>query len=269
MVDRWGDMTELRALGEGLADAKKARVATFNRVERGGTKFDSAVGDRMKKLAQEHEDRYKEYLLEVYGYAVPDHVRKWAADIPGLGSGLLFPRIISVIGNPRVAIPMTRAKAGGKLVLVPDGEPYARTPRQLWQYCGCGDPMTNPRSDILGHSPTQEDKLRGGKRTTARPLLRTFSDITVRMHGRSEAIASGKYYQEFVAARTEAEAKVHTRQCQNKKRPPFAPDGCGTVQHPEWGAPGSPWRAGHMNAHAHRMMQKEFLLDLWVACGEQ
>ncbi|HXJ71724.1 MAG TPA: hypothetical protein VNM37_02685, partial [Candidatus Dormibacteraeota bacterium] len=66
----------------------------------------------------------------------------------------------------------------------------------------------------------------------------------------------------------EAAENRHVRQCQNKARPPMSPNGCGTFAHPERGAPGSLWRPGHINMHAHRIVHKELLRDLWVVSGE-
>ena len=268
MTEKWGNVLELRAVSECLTDAKKARVSADNRAERGGV---GDLFDREPIAGPAHalEEAYKKMLLNRYEEIVPAHVRAWAETIPGLASGPLFPRMIGVIGDPRTAVPYRRDKDDkGKMILVPDGDPYPRTVRQLWQYCGCGDPRTRPVQMVLGHSPSQAEKLRGGRRTTVLPLLRTFSDYTVRMHNRSDAVRNGPYYATYLAAKADAESNVHEFTCQNKKRPPFGSDGCGTVLHPEWGEPGSPWRPGHVNAHGHRLVWKAFLKDLWVACGE-
>lgn len=279
MSEEWGDLGQLRVLGECLADAKKARVSAENRAKRG---YLIAAGDsdiqraeaalqteRIVAPARKLEEAYAAELLEAYKFVVPDHVRAWAADIPGLASGTRFPRIIAATGHPRVAEPKAwGTDAKGKKAAVAAGDPFERTLRQFWQYCGCGDPMTNPRGDILGHSPTREDKLRGGKRETVRPLLYDFTSYLVRMHTTNEKVAQSWLYQAFEQARKQAEQKVHARQCQNKARPPMAPNGCGTVAHPEWGEPGSPWRPGHCNMHAHRIAQKEFLRQLWIEAGK-
>ena len=255
----WGDLTSFRTITEGLADAIKARTATENRVKRGGGAVDTVQARVLIQLDRDKEARYREMLQAVYETQVPEHVRAWAAGIPGLASGELFPRILGTLGHPRIAIPY---KWEGNMP-VPAGDPYERTLRQLWQFSGCGDPGTIPRGDILGHSPTREDKLRGGKLTVLRPLLYTFTSYIVRMHTRSPEIADSMYYKYLTEAKAAAQGKVHQRQCQNKHRPPLRPNGCGTVLHPEWGAPGSPWRPGHVDMHAHRVTQKELLRQLW------
>lgn len=254
----WGDLTWFRAASEGLSDAKKARIATVNRVKRGGTS-DAIQAGRMIKLAEGTEKEYKQILMEQYRNQVPQHVRDWAAAIPCLGTGALFPRILGLLGHPRVAIPwMWENKT-----LVSAGPPFERSLRQLWQYAGCGDPLRVPRKNM-----SREELLACGKRTVIRPLLYTFSSSLVRMHRRSEAVAESRYYKLLTAAKEEAGSRTHAIQCQNHKPPPMRSNGCGTVLHPEWGAPGSPWRPGHIDMHAHRIIAKEFLRDLWVISGE-
>jgi hypothetical protein len=216
--------------------------------------------------------------MDEYRRAVPEHIRDWAVAIPGLATGELFPRIIATLGDPRTATPYTWEDGAQAPT---QGEPYQRSLRQLWQYAGAGDSDMVPRADILGHSPSREEKLAAGKRTQLRPLLYTFSTSLVmaatpvtkegsKFQGRprSQAAADSRYFQVFMEAKAAAADKRHHRQCQNKKRPPMKPNGCGTVMHPEWGAPGSLWRPGHAMMHAHRMVHKEFLRDLWVVAGQ-
>jgi len=270
MSRAWGNIADLRMAAETLADAKKARISADNRVKRGRTVGCQLEAAEILDPAKFLEEQYKGVLLSQYQATVPEHIRKWAECIPGLASGPLFARMLGVIGNPRIATPYRREKEDGKVILVADGKPYERTVRQLWQYCGCGDPRTIPTRSILGESPTQEQLLRGGQRTTMLPLLYTFSSYLVLQHTRSEAVADSKYYLTYVGAKADCEllGRVHEFECRNRKRPPMGPNGCGTSLHPEWGAPGSPWRPGHINAHAHRLVWKAFLKDLWIISGE-
>jgi len=272
----WGDLTRFRVYAECLTDAKKNRVSTENRVLRGGT-WEEGMAEEVLAVARSQETSYERMLLSAYQRLVPQEVQNWAKGIPGIASGELFARLLGTLGHPRVAIPMRWEGSD----LVPDGPPRHRTVRQLWSYCGCGDPLRNPRKDILGHSPTREDVLAGGKRNTVRPLLFMFTSYLVRAHTRSEAVGSSEFYQLLAATKTAARGheedcskgtwptecagthKVHQRQCQNKSIPPNRPNGCGTVAHPEWGAPGSPWRPGHIDMHAHRIVAKAFLKELW------
>lgn len=273
MTTPWGDLAWLRTVAEGLSDAVKARIATENRVKRGGLDKAPAyidgelVADRMVREARELEEHYRGMLRGLYETQVPRHVRDWAEHTPGIGSGDLFPHLIGLLGHPRIAVPY---RWEGK-ELVPAGEPYERSLRQLWQYAGCGDPDEPKwiwqRAKDRGGEITREDKLRAGKRTVIRPRLFTFSSYLVRQHTRSEAVASSHYYKVFVEAKLAAQGRVHSRPCRNRKVPPMRSNGCGTSANPEWGEIGSPWRPGHIDMHAHRIVHKEFLRDLWVISG--
>lgn len=260
MPDEWGSMATLRSLGEGLTDAKKIRIATFNRVERGNMAQGEIAG-LMKKNATDTEEFYIRQIQVEYRKVVPLRVQKWAADIPGLKTGALFPRIIASMGNPRIASPEKWGVVDGRKTVIPDGEPYERGVRQLWSYCGCGDPERTPSANM-----TREELLACGKRRVIGPLLFSWTSYLVRMHGRSEEVGSSAYYRFFEEVKAASQAKFHSRECRNRSfRPPYT--GCGTVAHPEWGAIGSPWRPGHINMHAHRVLRKRFLRDLWEVSG--
>lgn len=279
MSEEWGDLTALRASAESLADAIDLRIATENRVRRGGTfdQFDQehGIGAQILASAKDHEAACRRMLQSTYEECVPDRVRGWAKGVPGLASGETFPRLIGLLGNPRVATPWTWDTSGPKRVLVPAGDPYERGIRQLWSYCGCGDPQRKPTAGM-----SQEELLACGKRTIIRPVLFTFSSYLLRAGSpvtkedskkfgqpMSQDVADSKYYKLFAQARADGQGKVHQDTCRNKKRPPMKPNGCGTVAHPEWGEPGSPWRPGHALAHAHRVTGKELLKDLWEVSG--
>jgi hypothetical protein len=255
----WGDLTRFRVYAECLTDAKQSRVATENRIERGGT-WEESMAEEIIAIDRGREQAYGKMLLSAYQVLVPEHVQDWARGVPGLASGELFARILGGIGHPRVAIPLRWEGSD----LIPAGPPFERTLRQLWSYCGIGDPRRNPRKDILGHSPTREDVLAGGKRTTVRPLLHTFTSYVVRSHTRSETVRNSAFWMLYEKTKEESQGKTHQWQCQNKAIPPMRSNGCGTVAHPEWGAPGSVWRPGHIDMHAQRLMAKELLRQIWV-----
>lgn len=257
-VAGWGNLAFLRMSVEGLMDAKKARTSAVNRAKRGGV-ADVYQQEMLTAPAIGLEAAYETMLLDAYRQTVPTVIQDWAAQIPGLASGTLFPSIIALIGNPRQAVPY---KWEGR-DLIADGDPYARSLRQFWQFCGCGDPMNAPK---FVKSPTREQKLSMGKRTTLRPRLFTFTSYLQRQSGNPN-VAGSKYAKLLAEAKAAGLTKVHDVQCQNKKVPPMSPNGCGTVAHPEWGAPGSAWRPGHAQAHSHRIAAKEFLRDLWEVAG--
>lgn len=436
----WGDVRSLRMAAEGVADAIKKRTGTMNRVRSGMADLMTSEQPTKKEIENHPlvqidlraENAARDLLQSLYVQNVPLKVREWAASVPILKSGELFPRICGMTGNPRLAIPLRMEGTGKGRKAIPDGEPYWRECRCLcdncalarkdpdtdgglhcrvrssacsglrdfWQWCGCGDPERFPRTaaelkelgvqviglnievgdyvdegDIIlslkggkgiGDVPSpvagivtsiavqagsswvkegdeicqvspihlteardqtgqaihrtgsmlhaaihrteanpdtanlaaeaitntandrteanlltipvlvpdlgefgiikpQEYLLSMGKRTTVRPLLRAFSNQLLMNSARSQDIKDSEFWKIFTEARTSAEAKVHTRTCRNKKIPPMSPNGCGTSAHPEWGEPGSPWRDGHKNAHAHRVLQKEMLRMFWEA----
>lgn len=267
-VRTWGNLAFLRMSVEGLLDAKKARTSAVNRAERGGV-ADKYQQEMLAAPAKALEAAYEKMLLDAYRTTVPTVLQDWAADIPGIASGTLFPSIIALIGNPRQAVPykwVPGKEVGSKeaRVLVVDGDPYQRTVRQLWQWAGCGDPMVAPK--FVSTKDDQSAKLRMGKRTTLRPRLYTFTSYLMRQKG-NENVAGSKYCKLLLESWEDGKTKTHAVQCQNKKRPPLTPNGCGTAAHPEWGEPGSTWRPGHALAHAHRIVQKELLRDLWEVAG--
>lgn len=272
MSESWGDLAMLRAAAESLTDLIRTRVAAENRALRGGAAADSAVRDRLVAIPRDAEQEGRDFLFALYTDTVPDRIRGWAGGIPGLASGEVFPRLMGLIGDPRIAIPWKWEQADGKRQLVSAGDPYDRSLRQLWQWCGCGDPQKKPESGM-----SQEQLLACGKRTVVRPLLYAFSSYIARS-GRvvtkegskklgmpvSQTVADSRYFRIFAEQKDYGLTRTHEWQCQNHKRPPLHPSGCGTVAHREWGEPGSPWRPGHAEAHAHRIVAKELLRDLWI-----
>lgn len=267
--ESWGDMAQLRVAVEGLLAAKQMRVGAVNRAERGGI-ADAVQQERIIGPARELEKSYGRQLIETYRATVPAMVQDWAAGIPGLASGELFPSIIGLIGNPRVAQPYhwETDKPGSKNARdLVAGEPYDRTLPQFLAWCGIGDPYRRPGLMAQpGETLTQEQRLSMGKRNTLRPRLYTFTEIVQKGKG-NENIASSKYGILLAKSKEAGLAKVHTVECRNRNRPPLGSNGCGIVAHPEWGAVGSPWRKGHAQAHAFRVVQRQFLADLFDVAG--
>lgn len=273
----WPGTAELRMAAQSLDDAIQNRIRTQNRLSHEEMSLDADLSKAMLASVEGHENAMRVLLREVYEQRVPGFIRIWAAEVPGLATGALFPRIVGIIGNPQTAIPYKWSEDGKQIVR--DGPPRLRTVRQLWQWGGAGDPFHQPYSDVLGHPVTQADKLRAGKRTQLRPLLYAWSSSLMRSatpvtkegsarfgQPMSQVAADSKYWAMFQDARKAAESKKHRRFCKNRKRAPWS-NGCGTVAHPEWGEEGSPWRPGHQLAHAHRIVQKELLRDYWRVAG--
>jgi hypothetical protein len=274
----WGNLTALRTCAEIVTDKKGQRIADENRALRGGAAIDADHQQRLCAIARRAEADAEDLLMEVYESEVPAYVREWAASVPGLGSGITFPRLVGMIGNPHIAIPYEwQRNKDGKRELVQAGPPYERSVRQLWQWCGCGDPECKPAAGM-----SQEQLLRCGKLRSVRPVLRNFTD-TLSRSGRpvsredspkfgqpkSQLVADSEYFKILDAAKQQGLTRVHQWPCHNKHIPPMKPNGCGITQHREWGEPGSQWRPGHAEGHAARVTAKAFLKDFWQITNEQ
>jgi hypothetical protein len=274
----WGDLPALRATAESLTDIIQMRVSVENRVLRGGAAFDAEARDRLLGMSRGAESEARNLLHAVYTDVVPQEIRDWAAEIPGLASGEVFPRLIGLIGNPLIAIPYKwEVPEKGPRQLVQAGEPYERSLRELLAWCGCGDAARVPTAGM-----SQEELLACGRRTVIRPIMHGFSSYIARA-GRpitketsprrgepmNQAAADSRYFKVFIGAKEDGLTKRHATACKNHKRPPQHSDGCGTTAHPEWGEIGSPWRPGHAEGHAHRMVHKKLLADLWIQAGGQ
>lgn len=293
--DQWGDMGQLRVAAENLADAIELRTRVHNRIRSGSADGPIllasgnlvGIGEKLTeaeirqhpigKAVLSFENTSRENLQDQYTQSVPEFVREWASEVPILKSGELFPRIVAMTGNPVHAIPLKMEGEGKDRAAVPDGEPYERSLRQFWQWCGRGDP------DLVAAKGDQETLLKMGKIKTVSPLLFAFSRQLVMASAKSETVRDCGLYRHYLVALDEARGhggkceavgkwpyacavthKRHYKVCRNKHIPPLSPNGCGIGTNPEWGEPGSPWRPGHVNMHGHRIVQKELLRDLWA-----
>ena len=146
-------------------------------------------------------------------------------------------------------------KQGARL-LAATGNPYwndlydrpRRGPAELWAYCGL--------HVVDGHRPRRKKGVQANWNSTAKMRAFLVAESCIKS-------PTSPYRVVYDEARAKAETKTHTAQCQNSKRPPMKSNGCGTQANPEWGAPGSSWRAGHQHQYALGIVAKEILKDLW------
>lgn len=113
------------------------------------------------------------------------------------------------------------------------GEPFVRTPIQLWAYCGIGKPGRRTANI------TQEEALSFGK-----PLLKC------RMRLIAECLIKANnptYRAIYDSEKVKVSTRNHADKCPQCKA-----------------KAGDPWRKGHQHAHALRVVAKRFLLDLWL-----
>lgn len=156
------DLLTLRVYAEVFEDLQKQRIATVNRMERGGIDpaFMEAVTDRLHAA----ENEAGKVMRKCYRSAVPASVRAWQEGSIGIGEHLLA-RLIGTIGHPVHTTVYEWDGDGSERVLVEVGE-MDRSVSQLWSYCGHGDPlrrrakgmtkedaaaMGNPRAKMVVH----------------------------------------------------------------------------------------------------------------------
>ncbi len=150
-------------------------------------------------------------------------------------------RLLGVIGDPTCYVNQ-------------DGETVQRMVSSLWHYCG--------------YAPGFDKHKRGEQGSynpTARKVLHNIAAPIIKLRGQP-------YRDIYDARKAATEGRVHAEPCKNSVKPiagkPAGSNGCGTQEHPEWGAIGSPWRPEHKNKDAMRVMMKMFLRDLWLAAHE-
>lgn len=178
----------------------------------------------------------------------------FAQGVPGLGAKQ-FGRLLGVIGDPYIVAERDTDEG----VTIPA---HPRNVAKLWALCGHGDPerkpfkgMTQPDAKALG-SPAAKKRVR----LIAMQALKYSGKKTKK----GVVTAHSPYCDLYYEYRARYEGTVHAKQCQNHKPRWASPNGCGTSDHPEWGAPGSPLRDGHVHSNALRLVGKQFLKDLWL-----
>lgn len=131
--------TRLRLWAEMHYDAEKVRIATTNRVGSATVHPDLYAYVEQVRASEAWSERA---LIEEARDTAP-HVMQWVKETHGLGPKTMA-RLLGVLGHPVHAQPYHWKGVGKKRVVVAD-EPFDRTLRQLWSYCGVGDPERRPR----------------------------------------------------------------------------------------------------------------------------
>lgn len=172
-------------------------------------------------------------------------------------------RLLGVLGDPYVRPAMKTAD--GRI------DPMrARTVSELWAYSGLHVIATETGGAAPRRQKGQRANWSGAAKTKA--ILIATSCVKQRdtaCRALQEEIPSAHepvclcspYRLLYDRARANVAERVHHAECRNRSR--ITPNGCGTREHPEWGAPGSLWRPGHQKQHAVRVVAKEILKDLW------
>lgn len=219
-----------------------------------------ALGDKPSKsvgCCQEHDaERNLTRALRAHPLG------PWVKQQKGIGEKQ-GARLLGVLGDPYVRPAMKTAD--GQI------EPMrARTVSELWAYSG----LHVVEVETGGVAPRRQK----GQRANWSGAAKVKAILVAMSCVKQRDAACGKFQQEtpylhasgcgcsayrlvYDRARANVADRVHHSECRNRSR--ITPNGCGTREHPEWGAPGSPWRPGHQQQHAIRVVAKEILKDLW------
>lgn len=222
----------------------------------------AALGDKPSKVVgccQEH-DAERNLTRALRTHPLGPWIR--SKDQKGIGEKQ-GARLLGVIGDPYVR-PAMKTDDGRV-------EPMrARTVSELWAYCGLHVVATETGGVAPRRQKGQQANWSGSAKVKAiliamsckkqrDPACGALQEAKPFAH--VPGCSCGPYRLLYERARANCAERVHHVECRNRSR--ITPNGCGTREHPQWGAPGSPWRAGHQEQHAVRVVAKEILKDLW------
>lgn len=217
----------LRVWAEMFFDVQKARCACDNRAERGEVVKDEYIAQLA--MLKEAEHKMGLGLVNCYRRVVPKPIRDWQKASIGIGEHALA-RLLGQLGHPAIALPKHWEETPNgehKRILVAD-EPYVRTLRQLWAYCGHGDSERKRRKDM-----DQADALAMGSPSCKMILHQLLAAPCIRYQG------------------TEYHGRSPYRDVYDSRR-------ATTVDREDW-------TDGHKHNDALRVTGKEILRDLWLA----
>ena len=225
---------ELRIWAEMFEDAMQQRIAANNRAERGGV--DPTVYAAYTDALQKAENVCALEMRRCYRRVVPESIRTWQKNTHGLGEHGIA-RLLGHLGHPRIATPHHWEGTGSARTLIAD-EPFERTIGQLWQYCGHG------RAERKWKGMTAAELAAQGS-----PALKMIVHIIAECTMKQKASPYRVVYDDI---KTKCADKTHSVECVR----------CGPSGKPA--QPGTPWKPGHIHAHALRITGKEILRDLWL-----
>ncbi len=236
--------TEVRVVARQFQDTQQARIRAENRY-RSATKRDEHIDPSFTEpflLMQQAEDMYGKILRKHYRQVVHPAIKAWVEATDGLGEHTMG-RLLGEIGEPGIAFPAhweenpeaLWAKEGKRSIIFE--EPFSRGVRQLWAYCGFGDPERRRRKGMA-----QEDALGLGN-PLAKTLAWNIAADCIKLNGvpdkngRRRARSPYRVYYEQTKKRFEAERD---------------------------------WTPGHIKNSCERLVAKAILKDLWrVVHGQE
>jgi hypothetical protein len=255
------DYWQLRTASRNYYDAYQLTTRISNRLRalaRAGEAYDIDLHSQLD-AATDMKDAEGKILTRIYRNIAPPTVRKFQRETTGLGE-VWIARLIGEVGDFKVYTEAwwednpdaarlagevddddgdeDRDKAPVAKRVLAIGEVRTTGVRELWAYCGHGDPSRRRRK-----GQSQEEALSSGN-PLAKMIVHQMAEFALRSNGVPDKNGKprGKtpYYDCYLAARATAEAS-----------------------HPDW-------KPGHVYNYAVRKVGKAILKDLWrVQHGEE
>lgn len=282
------DFVTLRIWAETLEDVMKARISVSNRIKNQAVDLSLFAGDLHSLKAREESIALslRRAARELIRDEFPS-VEEWARASFGIGMDRLLPRLLGHLGHPVVAYPyawMDEAPDGHECDRLRCGEgrhlvafePFQRSLRQLWQYCGHGAPVRRSKG------MSQDEALRLGS-PRCKMLVHLMAEATIKCGPQPVAFAEAK---RVSAGATDSSPPRVTSKAINEAAGSSSDSGTGPRRSTE--ALIQPdryryrhvydarravtqdregWTPGHQHADALRIVGKEILRDLWLAAG--
>lgn len=232
---------EVRVVARQFHDAQKSRIRATNRY-RAATARDEHIDPSFVepiRLMGEVEEMYKKILRNHYRKVVDSRIKKWVEDTNGIGEHLLA-RLLGEIGDPGIAYPAHWEKSDdpeveGKRVLVFE-EPFGRGVRELWSYCGFGDPERKRKKGM-----TQDDALGLGN-PVAKMLAHEMAKACILQNGAPDKNGRPRARSPYRDYYEQVKEKYSTKD----------------------------WTPKHIQNCAERLVAKAILKDLWrVVHGQE
>lgn len=258
------DYWQLRTASRNYYDAYRYTTRVSNRLRalaRAGEAYDIDLHAQLE-AANAMKDNQQVILTRIYRNLAPPRVRAFQKETLGIGE-VWMARLIGEVGDFKV---YTEAwwespdEDGGRTStdsqspeddedededrgplpkrVLAIGDVRTTGVRELWAYCGHGDPERRRR-----RNQSQDEALASGN-PTAKMIVHQMAEFALRSNGKPDkngkARGATPYYQCYLDARAHAEAL-----------------------HPDW-------RPGHVYNHAVRLVGKAILKDLWrIQHGEE
>jgi len=234
----------LAILADAVDDLERVKTATDNRVRSlQQVKGLTGTPEEMQMLALADSISASEAMaVKELVRAMKDHpLGPWVKSMKGVGEKQAA-RLLAAIGDPY-------------------WHPVHERPRRVSELIAlCGYHVVD------GESPRHRKGVKSNWNNVARSRLFVIVESCMKSGIRTvdgEKVGITPYGELYLAARAKYADAVHEHQCQNHKKPPARSNGCGTQANPEWGAPGSPLRDGHVDMRARRIVAKQILKDMW------